>query len=74
MITGGDSGIGRSTVLLFALEGAKVIFTYLDVEERDAKETIQSVKDHTNGQATVSLTEKENFSTNVIYVDRYMQL
>jgi NAD(P)-dependent dehydrogenase (short-subunit alcohol dehydrogenase family) len=45
LITGGDSGIGRSVATLFAREGAEVAFTYLSVEEGDARETVQAVKE-----------------------------
>lgn len=38
IITGGDSGIGRSTAVLFAREGAQVALVYLD-ENEDARET-----------------------------------
>jgi len=38
IITGGDSGIGRSTAILFAREGANVTLVYLD-EHDDAAET-----------------------------------
>jgi len=38
IITGGDSGIGRSVSILFAREGANVVIAYLD-EDEDAKET-----------------------------------
>ena len=39
IITGGDSGIGRAIALAFAREGADVVLSYLQVEERDARET-----------------------------------
>ncbi|WP_448204734.1 SDR family oxidoreductase [Azospirillum sp. sgz302134] len=38
LITGGDSGIGRAIAVLFAREGAKVGFVYLN-EDADAEET-----------------------------------
>jgi NAD(P)-dependent dehydrogenase (short-subunit alcohol dehydrogenase family) len=44
LITGGDSGIGRSVAVLFAREGANVAVVYLD-EHNDAKETSQLVED-----------------------------
>lgn len=45
IITGGDSGIGRATAILFAREGAKVGFLYKDeTEEEDAQETIERMK------------------------------
>jgi NAD(P)-dependent dehydrogenase (short-subunit alcohol dehydrogenase family) len=39
LITGGDSGIGRSVAVLYAREGANVAIVYLAEEEIDAKET-----------------------------------
>lgn len=40
LITGGDSGIGRSVAVHYAREGASVAFVYLN-EEEDAHETLE---------------------------------
>jgi short chain dehydrogenase len=43
LITGGDSGIGRSVAVLYAREGADVAVAYLD-EHEDAEETKRAVE------------------------------
>lgn len=43
IVTGGDSGIGRATAVLFAREGAKVAIAYLE-ESDDAKTTAQAIE------------------------------
>lgn len=60
LITGGDSGIGRAVALLFAKEGADIVFTHLPEEENDAQQTIDLVrKQGRQGHAiTVDLTQK----------------
>ena len=45
LVTGGDSGIGRAVVLLFAREGADVAFTHLGQECDDADETRAAVEE-----------------------------
>ncbi|KAK3311622.1 uncharacterized protein B0T15DRAFT_522069 [Chaetomium strumarium] len=44
IITGGDSGIGRATAILFAMEGADSLIAYLPEEEDDAQETKRRVE------------------------------
>jgi NAD(P)-dependent dehydrogenase (short-subunit alcohol dehydrogenase family) len=43
LITGGDSGIGRSVAVLYAREGADVAIVYLPEEQVDAEETANAV-------------------------------
>ena len=45
LITGGDSGIGRSVATLFARESAKVVITYLPEENADAAETVRAIEE-----------------------------
>jgi NAD(P)-dependent dehydrogenase (short-subunit alcohol dehydrogenase family) len=45
LVTGGDSGIGRSVAVLFAKEGANVAFTYLPEEKADADETVLAIEE-----------------------------
>ncbi|CAG8239323.1 unnamed protein product [Penicillium salamii] len=45
IITGGDSGIGRAVAILFAMEGASSLITYLPEEEEDAQETRRRVEE-----------------------------
>lgn len=44
IITGGDSGIGRSVAILYAKEGAKIVIVYLN-EHDDANETKRLVQE-----------------------------
>lgn len=44
LITGGDSGIGRSVAVLMAREGADVSIVYLPEEEKDAQWTKKQIE------------------------------
>ncbi|KAK9266977.1 hypothetical protein L1049_021481 [Liquidambar formosana] len=45
IVTGGDSGIGRSVCHCFALEGATVAFTYVKgQEDKDAQDTLKMLR------------------------------
>ncbi|MFF1279941.1 SDR family oxidoreductase [Streptomyces sp. NPDC058299] len=59
VITGGDSGIGRAVALAFAREGADVLFTHLDAEEEDARETSRLVEDAGRKAVAVSCDIRE---------------
>ena len=53
IVTGGDSGIGRATAVLFAREGADVAIVYLD-EHDDAAETAQAIRDEGRQALTIA--------------------
>lgn len=44
IITGGDSGIGRAIAILYAMEGADCLISYLAEEEEDAQTTKAEVE------------------------------
>ncbi|KAJ4151298.1 hypothetical protein LMH87_012008 [Akanthomyces muscarius] len=62
IITGGDSGIGASTALLFAREGAVSTIAYLPEEEKDAQDTRNQIQDNggTCYLVALDLVRKEN--------------
>lgn len=65
IITGGDSGIGRATALLFAEEGADSLIAYLPDEEKDARETKKLVESRGRKCHLVAtdLSKQENCKT-----------
>lgn len=62
LITGGDSGIGRSVAILFAMEGATVVIVYLPSEEDDAKHTKAQVEK--NGGKVILISSDLSLSIN----------
>jgi NAD(P)-dependent dehydrogenase (short-subunit alcohol dehydrogenase family) len=59
VLTGGDSGIGRAVALAFAREGADVLFTYLEQEADEARETVRLVEDAGRRAVAVSCDIRE---------------
>lgn len=62
LITGGDSGIGAATAVLFAKEGAISTIVYLPDEEQDAQDTKKQIEElgGTCHLFSTDLVEKEN--------------
>lgn len=76
LITGGDSGIGRSVAVLFAREGADVAIIYLN-EQSDAEETTRLVE--AEGRECLAIAGdigEESFCRAVVKqtVDRFQRL
>ncbi|MET9291365.1 SDR family oxidoreductase [Streptomyces sp. NPDC003077] len=59
VITGGDSGIGRAVAVAFAREGADVLFSHLDEEKDDARETVRLVEEAGRRAVAVSCDNRE---------------
>lgn len=53
LVTGGDSGIGRTAAIAFAREGADVAISYLPDEEADAQEVVKLIE--ADGRKAVTL-------------------
>lgn len=62
LITGGDSGIGAASALLFAREGADSTIVYLPEEEKDAQATKKEIEELGAKCHLIArdLTKKEN--------------
>ncbi|KZO97757.1 NAD(P)-binding protein [Calocera viscosa TUFC12733] len=54
-VSGGDSGIGRSVAILFALEGADLSIVHLPEKQKDAEDTVAKIHEYTAGKRTVQL-------------------
>ncbi|MEU3554330.1 SDR family oxidoreductase [Streptomyces fragilis] len=72
VITGGDSGIGRAVALAFAREGADVLFTYLEDEKEDARETVRLVEDAGRRAVAVSCDIREEANCRAL-IDRAVE-
>lgn len=86
LITGGDSGIGRSVAIFYAREGADIAINYLDKEETDAREVKKLIEnegrrclllpgDLTNSEVCTSIVTKtvEHFGKLDILVNNAAQ-
>jgi len=62
LITGGDSGIGRSVACLFAMEGCDSTISFLPEEEKDANDTKEFIEGHGRKchLVAVDLREEDN--------------
>jgi NAD(P)-dependent dehydrogenase (short-subunit alcohol dehydrogenase family) len=72
VVTGGDSGIGRAVALAFAREGADVLFTYLEEEKEDARETARLVEDAGRRAVAVSCDIREEANCRAL-IDRAVE-
>ncbi|KAI0673395.1 NAD-P-binding protein [Trametes maxima] len=59
LITGADSGIGRSIALLFALEGADLTLTFLPEERQDAQDMVDLINKKTNNSRKINIVEAD---------------
>jgi len=76
IVTGGDSGIGRATAILFALEGADLSIVYKAEEEEDARYTEKYILSKVNSCKILllpfDLRKEENCKAMVQkHVDKY---
>ena len=65
IVTGGASGLGKSSAILLAREGAKIVVT--DIDEEDGKKVVQQIK--ANGGEAIFIKQdvsKEDEWKNVI--------
>ena len=54
LVTGGDSGIGRSVALHFAIEGARVAIAYLANREKDDAQLTKELIDDYGGESRLA--------------------
>lgn len=73
MITGGDSGIGRSVAILFAREGADVTIVHLPEEKEDAEWTIGMIEKAGRKGHRIEADLKQNKSCESV-IDEHMKV
>lgn len=67
LITGGDSGIGRSVAIAFAREGADVAIAHMPEEEEDAASTVELIEEAgQRGLALAGDLRDEQFSEAIV--------
>ncbi|KAJ4482318.1 dehydrogenase-like protein [Lentinula aciculospora] len=59
-ISGGDSGIGQATAILFTLEGADMTIVYKEGEEKDAEDTKNYIEKTTSSSENLCSCQKTN--------------
>ncbi|OKL59412.1 hypothetical protein UA08_05084 [Talaromyces atroroseus] len=77
LITGGDSGIGRSVAVLFAREGADITIVYLPREQEDAEKTKSLVQKEGRACHLIAGDLRENATCESAvkeHVDRFKQI
>ncbi|GAA5867843.1 hypothetical protein JCM8547_003393 [Rhodosporidiobolus lusitaniae] len=73
LITGGDSGIGRATAILAAIEGANVAIAYLPAEQKDAESVKEYIAQKTGKQTLLLPLDLKAESNCIQAVDRTVQ-
>ncbi len=71
LVTGGSSGIGRATALVFAREGAKVVVA--DVQTEGGEETVRRIRD-IGGEAIFVKTDVSKAAEVMALVDSVVSI
>lgn len=73
IITGGDSGIGRATAILFAMEGATSTITFLPAEQKDAEDVRDYIKQKTGKETNLFPADLKAEAMCKAVVDNHIQ-